>query len=550
MSVIDNDVDHQSALRPEIALSWHRAQLSGLSPAAADLPVEQGAVDRRSALMVAAQPVLAELAQQLDGASYCVVLADRQSRIMECTAGSTQLRERLAALGVVRGGVFREETTGTNSIATAHELRQGITVRGYEHYLEAFKPYSCYGQPIFHPATRRLQGILDITCSAGDESPLLKPFLGRAVQEISERLLAAARYSQQRLLNAFQVACSERRRAVVACGDGMTLVSDSAAELLEPHDHLRLRELATELIGRDSANMTAPLSQDLLLFSGRSVTVRGHRVDGGCGVLFDLTLEEARLEQSTSRPRQTELARGEPLYIGGEPGTGRTTRARSIAQTTGQVAVFDAADLLTGDPGLWCGRLEAAAANDSTSIVVENVHALSHACSTRLARLVNDSRSLMVVTGPPVSNTSGHIAALAASCPQQVELPRLRDRIDELSHLLHDMLREAGADDTVRFTPATHTALAGHSWPGNLRELRGLVTAILRARKTGDITLNDLPAEYRTSHRLSRLTPLERAEHDTIRAVLERCGGNKLQAARELGISRTTLYNRMRALKL
>ncbi|MEV0053573.1 hypothetical protein AB0H34_24110 [Saccharopolyspora shandongensis] len=83
-------------------------------------------MDRRSALMVAAEPVLAELAHQLDGASYCVVLADRQSRIVECTAGSEQLCARLAGLGVVRGGVFREETTGTNSIATAHELRQGI----------------------------------------------------------------------------------------------------------------------------------------------------------------------------------------------------------------------------------------------------------------------------------------------------------------------------------------------------------------------------------------------------------------------------------------
>ncbi|MFP1629657.1 hypothetical protein ACLB9X_31880 [Streptomyces sp. 5K101] len=49
--------------------------------------------------------------------------------------GAGRLRDRLEGLGVVAGGVFLEETTGTNSIATAHELRRGVAVHGEEHYL-------------------------------------------------------------------------------------------------------------------------------------------------------------------------------------------------------------------------------------------------------------------------------------------------------------------------------------------------------------------------------------------------------------------------------
>ncbi|MEV0053572.1 hypothetical protein AB0H34_24105 [Saccharopolyspora shandongensis] len=185
---------------------------------------------------------------------------------------------------------------------------------------------------------------------AGDESPLLKPFLGRVVQEIGERLLAASRHSQQRLLSAFQLASSGRRRAVVAYGDGVTLVSDRAAELLEPFDHVRLRELTTELVGRGRGKPDISLVQDLFLLSGRSVTVRGRPVDGGCGVLFELAPGEAGGREVRHRPMTPELARGIPVYIGGKPGTGRTTLARSIAQAAGQVAVFDAADLLTVIP--------------------------------------------------------------------------------------------------------------------------------------------------------------------------------------------------------
>ncbi|GHF35296.1 transcriptional regulator of acetoin/glycerol metabolism [Amycolatopsis bartoniae] len=205
MSTLDNAVDQ---LRLEITLSWHRAHLSGLSPATCDLPVEQSSVDRRSALLIVAEPVLAALAHQLgDDAAYCVVLADRHSRA--CGTASASFRV----------GSSAKKRRAPNSIATAHELRHGITVRGEEHYVEAFKPFSCYGQPIFHPATRRLEGVLDITCLSGDESPLLKPFLSRAVQEIGERLLAFSRHSQQRLLGAFQVA-SGRRDGRLAVGTG------------------------------------------------------------------------------------------------------------------------------------------------------------------------------------------------------------------------------------------------------------------------------------------------------------------------------------------
>ncbi|MYS63288.1 hypothetical protein GTW66_03905 [Streptomyces sp. SID5473] len=169
-----------TTLRPEIAHSWWRSERSGLTPAAPQPRVEPDAVDRRGRLRTAAGPVLAELARQLGETDFCVVLADRAARITELSGGGRALRDRLESLGVVSGGVFLEETTGTNSLATAYELRRGVAVHGEEHYLEPFKRFSCYGHPITHPVTRRLVGVLDITCPSAAGSPLLAPLVARA----------------------------------------------------------------------------------------------------------------------------------------------------------------------------------------------------------------------------------------------------------------------------------------------------------------------------------------------------------------------------------
>lgn len=175
-------------------------------------------MDRRSRLAAAAEPVLAE---QLGDGNFCVLFTDRESRIVDMPIGAGRLRDRLEGLGVVAGGVFLEETTGTNSIATAHELRRGVAVHGEEHYLEPFKRFSCYGHPITHPVTRRLVVVLDITCDTGNDSPLLAPLIARAARDIEERLLQSTRRAEQRMLAAFQTAAAGRNRPVLVLGEGV-----------------------------------------------------------------------------------------------------------------------------------------------------------------------------------------------------------------------------------------------------------------------------------------------------------------------------------------
>lgn len=137
------DVDG-GALRPEIAQSWRRAELFGLSPDSSVDCATVADIDRRSRLVVAAGPVLDQAARELAGTAFSLVLADRDAWIVDRRFGESRFESVLDRVGVVPGKRFTEENTGTNSIATVFELRQGLAVLGHEHFIDSFKDFACY----------------------------------------------------------------------------------------------------------------------------------------------------------------------------------------------------------------------------------------------------------------------------------------------------------------------------------------------------------------------------------------------------------------------
>jgi len=91
-------------------------------------------------------------------------------------------------------------------------------------------------------------------------------------------------------------------------------------------------------------------------------------------------------------------------------------------------------------------------------------------------------------------------------------------------------------------------ALARHEWPGNIRELESLVHRIVAGSLGSEVRLEDLPEELRRQPLRAGLSRLEQLEAAAIRHALEAHAGNKHRAARELGISRSTLYRKLEAL--
>jgi DNA-binding NtrC family response regulator len=128
-----------------------------------------------------------------------------------------------------------------------------------------------------------------------------------------------------------------------------------------------------------------------------------------------------------------------------------------------------------------------------------------------------------------------------------LQVPPLRERKEDLPMLAEHFFHTYAADRPPRlkgFSKAALRVLCEHDWPGNVRELinrirRALVLAEGRLIQPHDLELAPRPSQ---SGRSGLGESRERAEQAAIRDSLERAGGNVSQAARELGISRMTLY--------
>ncbi len=98
---------------------------------------------------------------------------------------------------------------------------------------------------------------------------------------------------------------------------------------------------------------------------------------------------------------------------------------------------------------------------------------------------------------------------------------------------------------------AAEKLLLGYEWPGNVRELGNVVKHGAALARGGEVRPEQLPEELRNGPRRrkppSELRPLAEVEREHVRRVLELCGGNQVEAARVLHVSRSTLWRKLRA---
>jgi two-component system NtrC family response regulator len=141
----------------------------------------------------------------------------------------------------------------------------------------------------------------------------------------------------------------------------------------------------------------------------------------------------------------------------------------------------------------------------------------------------------------------------------RLQAPPLRDRVEDVPLLAQAFWRRMAhdADRRARLTPSALAALCHHRWPGNVRELQNVIAAlVVAAPARGSVGARDV---YQAMGRAAPTSDtdsvsLDRArlgcERRVVAAALERHGGRRSAAARELGLSRQGLAKAMRRLGL
>ncbi len=129
-----------------------------------------------------------------------------------------------------------------------------------------------------------------------------------------------------------------------------------------------------------------------------------------------------------------------------------------------------------------------------------------------------------------------------------IALPPLRHRGDDIEMLLEYFLEEAcaAAQRQVRLSPAAVARLVGYSWPGNIRQLRSVIKRVVLLGNEGhEVTPEELQLEN-AEVPTTLIEELEQAERRRVGEALSQSRGSRTEAAKALGMPRTTLINRMK----
>ena len=137
----------------------------------------------------------------------------------------------------------------------------------------------------------------------------------------------------------------------------------------------------------------------------------------------------------------------------------------------------------------------------------------------------------------------------------QIRVPPLRERLEDLELLVVHFIEEINREQSKDVDGLNSEALAvlmAHTWPGNVRELRNVIEQAVVMRERGRITPSDLPEELRNGkHKEDCFVvrigmTMEEVKRELVSKTLDASDGNRVQAARTLGISPHTLYDLLR----
>ena len=138
----------------------------------------------------------------------------------------------------------------------------------------------------------------------------------------------------------------------------------------------------------------------------------------------------------------------------------------------------------------------------------------------------------------------------------QIKIPPLRERKSDIPQLVNSFLEKfSDANGKMRtISEDGMSRLMSYDWPGNVRELENAIERAIALGSGPMLLAGDLPTslQYRTNEQLPQneeLLPLEELERRAILRALREAGGDKLAAARILGIGKTTLYRKLKQYK-
>ncbi len=620
-------------LDPGLRASWTRSVTQhGLEPDHLAEPVvlthpefreRLAPVEELSALST---PEVSRLLHRLAGHVQVVMLTDAQG-VGVLYRGSAEYMDRCTSLGLIPGSIWTEETQGTCGIGLCLVEQRPLSVVMSEHFATKLSDVTCTVAPIFG-AEGRLEGVLNVSAVRGTDrvsQGLLLEFVASSARRI-ENLYFDRRNIRRRILKLshHDDFCDSAVEARLALDDSGRIVdaTPSARRLLAG----TLREGAVSLLGRRFGAVAGISNVERLLQDPRaaidlqqgrvhvrlaepprgavarassgvgghsriaSQDLRGSETGSQRGISLEEIIGSDPAMLETLRVAQRLHARGLPLLLQGESGSGKTQLARALHEAGplcagGFVAINCAAipqeliesELFGYRPGAFTGAAKQGspgritAANGGT-LFLDEIGDMPLALQGRLLQVLSEGEFVPVGAVEPVRVRFALISASLRNLRSlvregrfredlyyrlsgaTVSLAPLRDRADRMDLIERSFARAAtdAGHEELSLSEGARRALMLHTWPGNLRELQHVAQYAVTVGDAAIVEPHCLPAPLNEpvgdpSVNTTLRQPESRSDMDPamLADLLERHGWNVKAAAARLGISRATLHRRI-----
>ncbi len=602
---------------PEISASWTRCLELGLDPQrpppleAIDEAQLKAARDRMDLARALALAEMQTLYHQIAGSNFLIAFASPDGTLLD-TIADPSFRNAARNASIRPGTLWAESLRGTNALGTVARTGQKLTVHGGEHFFAHYGSLTCTAAPVLGP-DGTLAGVLDASSHCGSRQQHTQALVGMAATQIENGLfrqhhrgnLVMAFHSRSEYLHTLSAGLLALDPAGTVLG-----VNAQARFLLQGLPATPLRHFEDLFRTRFAALMEGARNgfqrledrvgsvfvadvENLGPLSVRLAPARRTAVEPPASVAPSFVAPSFVAEDPAVRAalRQAEAGalRRLPILIRGETGTGKEQVARHVhrvsrrrgafvpvncAALTGsliEAELFGHADgaftgaRRGGAPGLVCEA-------DGGTLFLDEIGDMPMGLQAVLLRLLDDWSVRPVGGGRPRQVDVLLVAATNAGIEEAVEagrfradlyyrlntvpvlLPALRDRSD-LGAIARHVLADVAPGSTIDTDALDH--LAGWRWPGNIRELRNVLTRLTMNQIGPSIDLAAAVAavrhappgesEGRGSGLCNRPGSLRDSVRGRILAAHRDTGGNLSETARRLGVSRNTVYRAIAA---
>src|SRR6266700_1050478 len=370
---------------------------------------------------------------------------------------------------------------------------------------------------------------------------------------------------------------------------------DAAVVIISGHGNVETAVRATKLGAFDF--IEKPLSIEKTVLVVRNALRQRQLEFMNAELTAELAEEYAMVGESVGmRALRQQIAVAAPtdgrILIYGESGTGKELVARGIhAQSRRSASAFievNSAAIpeelieselfghlkgsFTGATSAKKGKFELA---DGATLFLDEVSDMSPNVQAKVLRVLEEQRFEPVGSNTPINVDVRVIAATNKRLDEEIErgtfrsdlffrlnvipfeVPPLRERLEDVPLLVdhfNERFAKAYGKKPKRFDEKAIDIMQRYSWPGNIRELRNTIERVVIMHQNHRVGAKDLPAfgeaePPASSYRFPSFKEASDAYHrEFIQRKIEEAGGNISRAAELMGIDRSHLYRRMRAL--